>query len=297
MANLKYKNKNDEWKSILSTRGPKGDNADITVNGINSESASFYAPISSGLVGQVLASKGANQSPQWINLAIVAGTGSYNDLNDKPTIPTTTAELISGDASALTSGGAYNAFSQRGIPSGGSAGQIIKKSSATDYDFSWADACIDNLSSTSIVTPLSANQGRILNEKFNNYVLSSSLYYKNGDTYNITYGDLRLQAAGALSGAKKQIIFSITVPKSLKNISSITINSLKLNIRAADGGYVGASGFVSPGTDFLSGYTVDVGISAENVIGFQITSSTAFNYTNNITLGIDVGEMKLTFNS
>ncbi len=297
MANLKYKNKNDEWKSILSTRGPKGDNADITVNGINSESANFYAPISSGLVGQVLASKGANQPPQWTNLAIVAGTGSYNDLNDKPTIPTTTVELISGNTSALTSGGAYNAFAQRGVPSGGSVGQIIKKSSATDYDFSWADACIDNLSSTSITTPLSANQGRILNEKFSNYVLSSDLYYKNGDTYNITYGNLRLQAAGVLTTDKKEIAFSITVPKSLKNISSVTINSLKLNIRAADGGYVGSSSFVFPGTDFLNGYTVDAGISAENVIGFLITSSTAFNYTNNITLGIDVGELNLTFNS
>ena len=66
----------------------------------------------------------------------MAGTNSYNDLNDKPTIPTTTEELISGSASVLTSGGAYNAFAQRGIPSGGTEGQVIKKASATDYDFS-----------------------------------------------------------------------------------------------------------------------------------------------------------------
>lgn len=175
MANLKYKNNSNEWKSILSTRGPKGDNADITINGSNLKEASFYAPISSGLIGQALISKGANQSPQWTNLAVVAGTNSYNDLDNKPTIPTTTEELISGSTSVLTSGGAYNAFAQRGIPSGGSAGQIIKKASATDYDFSWADACIDNLTSTSIITPLSANQGRVLNEKFNNYTLTSAL--------------------------------------------------------------------------------------------------------------------------
>lgn len=175
MANLKYKNNSNEWKSILSTRGPKGDNADITINGSNLKEASFYAPISSGLIGQALVSKGANQSPQWTNLAVVAGTNSYNDLDNKPTIPTTTEELISGSTSVLTSGGAYNAFAQRGIPSGGSTGQIIKKASATDYDFSWADACIDNLTSTSIITPLSANQGRVLNEKFNNYTLTSAL--------------------------------------------------------------------------------------------------------------------------
>lgn len=170
MANLKYKNNTNEWKSILSTRGPKGDNADITINGSNLKEASFYAPISSGLMGQALVSKGANQSPQWTNLAVVAGTNSYNDLDNKPIIPTTTEELISGSTSVLTSGGAYNAFAQRGIPSGGSAGQIIKKASATDYDFSWADACIDNLTSTSIITPLSANQGKILNDKFANYL-------------------------------------------------------------------------------------------------------------------------------
>lgn len=297
MANLKYKNKDSEWKSILSTRGPKGDNADITVNGTNSESASFYAPISSGLVGQVLTSKGANQSPQWTNLAVVAGTNSYDDLDNKPIIPTTTEELISGNTSALTSGGAYNAFAQRGIPSGGSAGQVIKKSSATDYDFSWADACIDNLSSTSIMTPLSANQGRILNEKFNNYVLSSDLYYKNGDIYNIIYKDIRPQLAGALTGSKKQIIFSIVVPKSLQNISSVTVNSLKLNIRTADGGYLGASSYTGGGIDFLNGYSVTAEVAAENIVGFWIISDTAFDYTNNITLGIDVGELKLTFNS
>lgn len=170
MANLKYKNNNNEWKSILSTRGPKGDNADITINGSNSKEVSFYAPTSSGLVGQALISKGANQSPQWTNLAVVAGTNSYNDLDNKPTIPTTTEELISGSTSVLTSGGAYNAFAQRGIPSGGAEGQVIKKASATDYDFSWADACIDNLTSTSITTPLSANQGKILNDKFSNYL-------------------------------------------------------------------------------------------------------------------------------
>ena len=178
MANLKYKNNSDEWKSILSTRGPKGDNADITINGSNLKEASFYAPISSGLIGQALISKGANQSPQWTNLAVVAGTNSYNDLDDKPIIPTTTEELISGSTSVLTSGGAYNAFAQRGIPSGGSAGQVIKKASITDYDFSWADACIDNLASTSIITPLSANQGRILNEKINNikdYVIETGV--------------------------------------------------------------------------------------------------------------------------
>lgn len=63
MANLKYKNSNNQWKSLSVVRGPKGDNADITLNGASSNNISIYAPISSGLSGQILQSNGANKNP------------------------------------------------------------------------------------------------------------------------------------------------------------------------------------------------------------------------------------------
>lgn len=66
MANLKYKNSNNQWKSLSAVRGPKGDNADITLNGTSSNNISIYAPISSGLSGQILQSNGANENPTWI---------------------------------------------------------------------------------------------------------------------------------------------------------------------------------------------------------------------------------------
>ena len=66
MANLKYKNSNNQWKSLSIVRGPKGDNADITLNGVSSNNISIYAPISSGLSGQILQSNGANEKPTWI---------------------------------------------------------------------------------------------------------------------------------------------------------------------------------------------------------------------------------------
>ena len=66
MANLKYKNSNNQWKSLSVIRGPKGDNADITLNGASSNNISIYAPISSGLSGQILQSNGANEKPTWI---------------------------------------------------------------------------------------------------------------------------------------------------------------------------------------------------------------------------------------
>lgn len=66
MANLKYKNSNNQWNSLSAVRGPKGDNADIILNGTSSNNISIYAPISSGLSGQILQSNGANENPTWI---------------------------------------------------------------------------------------------------------------------------------------------------------------------------------------------------------------------------------------
>lgn len=66
MANLKFKSSKSQWESLSVVRGPKGDNANITLNGSSATNASFYAPISSGLSGQILQSKGANESPVWV---------------------------------------------------------------------------------------------------------------------------------------------------------------------------------------------------------------------------------------
>lgn len=62
----------------------------VTLNGTSkaASTASFYAPTSYGSSGQFLKSAGANASPTWVNLATVATSGSYNDLSNKPTIPT-----------------------------------------------------------------------------------------------------------------------------------------------------------------------------------------------------------------
>lgn len=47
----------------------------------------IYAPETAGTSGQFLKSNG-NGAPTWVNLATVATSGSYNDLSNKPTIPT-----------------------------------------------------------------------------------------------------------------------------------------------------------------------------------------------------------------
>jgi hypothetical protein len=48
---------------------------------------------STGTVGQVLKSKGSGTAPEWFNISTVAGTGSYTDLINKPTIPTDISNL------------------------------------------------------------------------------------------------------------------------------------------------------------------------------------------------------------
>ena len=136
MANLKYKDGNS-WNSLSIIRGPKGDNADITVNGQTKENAVIYTAETPGMAGQALISHGDGQAPDWATLAPVATTGNYNDLNNVPSIPTTTNDVISGSPAALTSGGAYVALAEQGVPTGGTAGQVLIKDSSNNYDTSW----------------------------------------------------------------------------------------------------------------------------------------------------------------
>ena len=62
-----------------------------------------------------------------------------------------------------------------GIPTGGTTGQVLSKKSNTNYDYEWTNneatvEVIDNLTSTDTTKPLSANQGRLLNQKLNYYI-------------------------------------------------------------------------------------------------------------------------------
>lgn len=57
-----------------------------------------------------MAAESASDYTKTSGLATVATSGSYNDLSNKPTIPTTTDNVTSGSSAALTSGGAYTAL-------------------------------------------------------------------------------------------------------------------------------------------------------------------------------------------
>lgn len=73
-----------------------------------------------------------------------------------------------------------------GIPTGGTTGQVLSKKSNANYDYEWTNneatvEVIDNLTSTDTTKPLSANQGRLLNQKLNYTNEEQFIGYYNGD--------------------------------------------------------------------------------------------------------------------
>lgn len=136
MANLKYKNSNNQWNSLSTVRGPKGDNADIILNGTSSNSISIYAPISSGLSGQILQSNGANENPTWVE-------------HQMPTVNNAILDIQKNGTSLGTFSANANENKTINIEV-----PIIENS----------------LNSIDISKALSANQGKILNDKFANYL-------------------------------------------------------------------------------------------------------------------------------
>lgn len=110
--------------------------------------------------------------------------------------------------------------------------------------------------------------------------------YRAGQTYEIT-GYTAL--SGFLTSSKTSIQFSLPVAKSLEFITSITINSYNLDIRHADGGYIGT------GITSVAGKIV-ANKRSDNLIEITITLDSATSFTNNSTIAVGVNALKLTFN-
>ena len=85
------------------------------------------------------------------------------------------------------------------VPTGGTTGQVLAKSSNIDNDVKWVNqtggiTVVDNLTSTSTTDALSANQGKILNDKITNANIYSTQEVNTGkkwidgkDIYSRTY--------------------------------------------------------------------------------------------------------------
>lgn len=115
-------------------------------------------------------------------------------------------------------------------------------------------------------------------------------YYKSGDTYSIQYGTIN----GMITAGTTDVVLSLFLPKKLNNISSITIDILKMEARGIKG-YLNSNA----GTyDFKNhhDYTVRAIKRAENFISIDIIKSSAFTNVDNNTPVAFTGELKLTFN-
>lgn len=120
-----------------------------------------------------------------------------------------------------------------------------------------------------------------------------AILFESGDTLSIT----NAQAAGMVTSAKQTLRFTVVVPKSLANVTNITVSTLKLNVRHADGGYTLTNAFVSGGYNILtdSNLTVTTSKAADNMITFNIATSQTFNGTNNSTQTVSIESMVLSF--
>jgi microcystin-dependent protein len=124
--------------------------------------------------------------------------------------------------------------------------------------------------------------------------------YKPGDTYSIVLPTTNSVGAGsfggALSNSNTELRFVIFTHRGLDKISSITVNAMRLNVRHPDGGYIGASGSITGGYDFLANYSVTAIKGGSNTISIVVKSSGSFGYTNNCPISIEPNEIRLTFN-
>lgn len=137
--------------------------------------------------------------------------------------------------------------------------------------------------------PADSNSLEVSNEN-----ILDSLYYKSGDTYSTTG---RIVQNGFLSGSSTEIDFTITLPKSMKNVTA-TVTDLKVNGRHVGGGYIFSSGFISAGYDILSDSTITLSIlnKQDNLLTIMLKKSTAWSVTNNTPISISIENMTISFN-
>ncbi len=129
--------------------------------------------------------------------------------------------------------------------------------------------------------------GTIKNYKTDKRLIEENeIYYQSGDTISASSG---IYLGGTLTGSSKQMVFSIFTSKSLKNITSFTLNSMKLTARSVAGEYLlnGVSN-----TDFDGTITLEK--RNDNTISIYWNANTAFSATNNTPVAIAINNFKIT---
>lgn len=115
------------------------------------------------------------------------------------------------------------------------------------------------------------------------YMTEDDLYYKSGDTETIPFW----YGGGALSSGATGIYFTIPLQKRLKKVNP-KITGGTLNVRRPSGGYIIQGGSITDAT--ITPYE-----SESNLLTIRLAYDTAFDETNNVPLGIDARDLKISF--
>ena len=159
-----------------------------------------------------------------------------------------------------------------GIPTGGTTGQVLSKKSNTNYDYEWTNneatvEVIDNLTSTDTTKPLSANMGKVLNDKINNYkptlLWTNSNPKANKNSFNINI---------SISDFTWFIVEFYTDNNNVKLMSTIVEIDKNMVLSAVDGAIryreckINSNGIVNFGNGFyMSGITAATENESQNI--------------------------------
>ena len=120
--------------------------------------------------------------------------------------------------------------------------------------------------------------------------VNNQLQYKSGDTFSFTNSNREWVCPAYVTSSGKNVYFTLTLPKTLKNISTITCTSLVVAIRKPDGGYIPANDWDA----LTNADTVSIQKDDSNLITIAISYS-SFGVTNNICLAVQIKSIGLSF--
>lgn len=118
-------------------------------------------------------------------------------------------------------------------------------------------------------------------------------FYKPGDSM---YGKTGIPLPALITGSTKQVYFTVNTEKKLDNITSITCQTLKAEIRGISGYLNSTSGYNSYVN--VDGYTITCIKSGSYQFGVRMTKDTAWtNVTNNTPVVVMLSnDSKFIFN-
>lgn len=144
------------------------------------------------------------------------------------------------------------------------------------------------INNASIGTSAIAN-GAVTEDK----IASGVIAYATGDTEQVGVkngaDEVLYMTSGMLTASNANVVFNITLPKSLKNVTRLTLTDSQVWIRHTGGGYLANN------VSLASTSTVTLGKVSDNTIGVKAVKTGGWGGTNNTPVSI-AGYFKISFN-